>query len=116
MQFAGLVKRIIPFFLTFSAGLLLASLFVPIGLPDPNTWREARRGKHCREHRELRFEIDSLREKLRVSEIENEELRRNVQDSIDTLNVDELPPLELEAPHPPPPPRRPKHPRFEIQR
>jgi hypothetical protein len=115
MQFAGLVKRIIPFLLTFSAGLLLASLFIPIGLPDFGTYREARRGRHCREHRDLRMENDRLREELRVSEMDKEQFRRNVQDSVDTMNVGELP-LELEAPHPPPPPRRPKHPRFDNLR
>lgn len=115
MQFAGLVKRIIPFVLTFSAGLLLASLFIPIGLPDFSTWREARRGKHCREHRELRNEIYEAREKLRMSEIENEQLRRNATESLETLEVGELP-LELEPNHPPKPPRRPKHPRFDNLR
>ncbi|HKP69664.1 MAG TPA: hypothetical protein VJV05_10310, partial [Pyrinomonadaceae bacterium] len=72
MQFAGLVKRILPFLLTFSAGLLLASFFIPIGLPDFSATREARRGKHCREQRDLRNQLDSLREQLRVSEMENE--------------------------------------------
>ena len=115
MQFAGLVKRIIPFLLTFSAGLLLASLFIPIGVPDLSTWREARRVKHCREHRELRYEINSLREKLRTSETENEQLRRATKESVETFELDQLP-VELDAHHPPAPPRKPKHPRFEITR
>lgn len=115
MQFAGLVKRIIPFLLTFSAGLLLASLFIPIGLPNFSTWRESRRAKHCREHRDLRNENDALRERVRASEIENEQLRRNATESMENMNLGETP-FELEAPNPPPPPRRPKHPRFEIQR
>jgi len=109
MQFAGLVKRIIPFLLTFSAGLLLASLFIPIGLPNFSTWRENRRStRHCQEHRELRMENDRLR-------MENEQLRRSATESVEDLDVGELP-MELEVNHPPPPPRRPKHPRFDNLR
>ena len=115
MQFAGPVKRIIPFLLTFSAGLLLASLFIPIGLPDFSTWRESRRGKHSREYRDLRNELDSVREKLRISEIENEQLRRSASESVEDLDAMELPP-GLEVNHPPAPPRRPKHPRFDNLR
>ena len=115
MQFAGLVKRIIPFVLTFSAGLLLASLFIPIGLPDLSTWRESRRGRHFREHRDLRNENEALRERLRAVEVENEHLRRTVTESVETFEVGELP-LELEPNHPPAPPRRPKHPRFDNLR
>jgi len=110
MQLAGLVKRIIPFLLTFSAGLLLSSLFIPIGLPNFGAMRQARRDRHCREHRDLRMQVDNLEEKLRISEMQKEDLRRNVQDSVDTMNLGDLP-IELEAPKPPPPPRRPKHPR-----
>ena len=114
MQIAGLVKRIIPFLLTFSAGLLLASLFIPIGLPDFGTWRENRRGRHYREHRDLRNENEALKERNRALEIENEQLRRNATESIENLDLGELP---LEVPHhPPAPPRKPKHPRFEITR
>ena len=109
MQFAGLVKRIIPFLLTFSAGLLLASLFIPIGLPDFSTWRENRRSsRHCREHRELKMENDRLR-------VENEQLRRTATESVEDLDAIELP-QGLEVNHPPAPPRRPKHPRFDNLR
>ena len=111
MQLTGLVKRILPFVLTFSAGLLLASIFIPIGLPDFSTWRETRRGKHCREHRDLRNEINRLRDELRVSEMEKEELRLNSSDTIPSVQAVE-PPYLMEAPHPPPP-RKPKHPRFD---
>lgn len=113
MQFTGLIKRILPFVLTFSAGLLLASLFVPIGLPNLGTRSESRRGRHHREHRDMQMEIDRLREQLRNAEVENEQLRRSATESIENFELGESP---LEAPHPPPPPRRPKHPRFEIQR
>ena len=101
MQITGLVKRIIPFVLTFSVGLLLASLFIPIGLPDFGTWRENRRSaRHCQEHRQLQMENDRLR-------MENEQLRRNAADASESWEPNELPPFDVDAPPPPPPPRRP---------
>ena len=113
MQIAGLVKRILPFVLTFSVGLLIASFFIPIGLPSFGNWREVRRERHQREDRELRMENESLRDRNRSLEFENEQLRRAVKDSVDTMEMGDTP-FELEAPHPPPPPRRPKHPRNDI--
>jgi|SRR5687767_10003164 len=113
MFYTGLFKRIIPFVLTFVAGLFIASFFVAIGFPNMNNWRESRRSRRCHETQKLRMEADELREKNRALRNENQELRRNAPD-LDLMLQDAVPPVELEAPHPPPPPRRPKHPRHEV--
>jgi hypothetical protein len=112
MLYTGLFKRIIPFAVTFAAGLFLASFFVSVALPSLSNMREARRSRSCHEKRQLRMEMDELRDKVRTLRRENEELRRNATD-VDVLLQEAVPPVELEAPHPPPPPRRPKHPRFD---
>ena len=113
MSYTGLLKRFIPFLLTFATGLLLASFFIPIGLPNMSSWRDSRRNNNCwREKQQLRSEIDELREQNRSLRKENEEIRRNAVDT-DAIFDDAVPPVDLEAPHPPPPPRRPKHPRFD---
>jgi len=116
MFYTGLFKRIIPFVLTFAAGLLLASFFVSI-TPNFKSWRSDRRGGKCHEKRQLWIENESLRERLRDSEGELRELRRGLPDQdADFVIPNAVPPVELEAPHPPPPPRKPRHPRHDISR
>lgn len=114
MSYTGLFKRFIPFLLTFATGILLASFFIPVGLPDMSSWRDARRNNNCwREKQQLRNQIEDLKDQYRNLKRENEELRRNAADN-DAVLEDAVPPIVLEAPKPPPPPRRPKQPRFEI--
>ncbi len=103
MLYIGLFKRIIPFVLTFTAGLFIASFFVSI-VPNFSNWRESRRANHCREHNKMRLTIADL-------ERENKELKRRVAESETFLNA--VPPVELKEHRPPAPPKRPKHPRFE---
>lgn len=113
MCYTGIFKRIIPFVLTFAAGLLLASLFVSI-TPNFNGWRGDRGGRRGHDKRQLLIENESLRERLRASEQEIRELRRGLPDRDAEFVIPEVaPPVELEAHHPPTPPKRPKHPRFE---
>jgi hypothetical protein len=104
MLYTGLFKRIIPFVVTFAAGLFLASFFVSVALPSLSNMREVRRSRSCHEKRQLRMERDELRDKVRTLRRQNEELRRNATD-IDVLLQEAVPPVELDAPHPPPPPR-----------
>ena len=99
MLYLGLLKRIVPFVLTFAAGLLLASFFVSI---TPNFGRgegRFRKGKHCRqaqEVRELREENARLREQLA-----NAETRANwYRNGLDVVAAPVIPELP-----PPPPPR-----------
>jgi hypothetical protein len=100
MQFTAILKRVGPFFLTFAAGLFIASFFVSI---TPNFDLPGGRSsyKH-REIRRLRVENEELRrEKCRMAK-EIEELRRQAELMNTFGNV---PPVELDAPIPPPPPR-----------
>ncbi|HEY0048058.1 MAG TPA: hypothetical protein VGB68_02150 [Pyrinomonadaceae bacterium] len=94
MQLKGFLKRALPFFLTFSVGLLVASLFVTIAAPNFNF---KKRNHRCREYREnyrLRMENQSLRQN-------NESLKRQLEDS----ELKTIPAFDLDVPPPPPPPR-----------
>jgi hypothetical protein len=93
MSYLAIFKRIIPFFLTFAAGLLIASIFVPITAPS---FRNADRGGKWRHHRECKKEKESLRR-------ENMRLRQELEqrNEIQNLKLD----FELDVPPPPPPPR-----------
>lgn len=110
MLYIGFFKRIIPFVLTFAAGLLLASIFVPVGLPNLDSWAESRRSRDCHRKKQLWIEKENieLREKVRTLRAENEELRRNATVLDDTIF--DVPPVPLDEHHPPAPPRRPNKP------
>jgi hypothetical protein len=72
MQFIGIIKRVIPFFLTFAAGLFIASFFVSLSAPSFEGVRKNRSerwGKHSRlkaENERLRVENDRLKEELQA--------------------------------------------------
>ncbi len=111
MCYTGLIKRIIPFALTFTVGLFVASFFVSIAFPNPS-WRNGRRIHRFHEIQRLRVENDELREKLRQARIDNEALRSI--NNTDFVIPEVAPPVSHEMHHPPPPPRKPKQPRTEI--
>jgi uncharacterized protein YlxW (UPF0749 family) len=70
MQLKGLLKRVIPFFLTFALGLLVASFFVSVAAPNfSNFKRKNCRDKH-RENYRLRSENDWLQNRVRQLEQE----------------------------------------------
>ena len=103
MSYLQIFKRIIPFFLTFAAGLLIASIFVPIGAP--NFRNSDRSGKYrfrseCKREREsLRRENDRLRQEL-------DQMRQDLEDAKSSDLKLTLPPeIRIEVPAPPPPPR-----------
>jgi len=107
MSYLAIFKRIIPFLLTFGAGLFIASFFVTIALPNFNGFRRNRAAKY--ECNQLRQENQELRrENSRVRQ-ENEQLRQSSQD----LDVNNLrfvvPEIDVDAPPPPPPVKRPHH-------
>src|SRR5687767_15451069 len=105
MLYTGIFKRIIPFALTFAAGLFIASFFVSLALPS-FSWRGERRFGKCHRAKQLERENTELR-------LENERLRRSAEQWSEADLRNAVPPVvEFEA-HKPPPPRRPKHPRFE---
>ena len=99
----GFLKRILPFFLTFAVGLLIASFFVSIA--SPSSFNFPRRSHKYREMHRLRMENQDLRKS-------NSELRRQLEDarrnSEFKLSWDGELPLE-----PPPPPPAPRASRFE---
>ncbi|MGI8812907.1 MAG: hypothetical protein ACR2IH_10355 [Pyrinomonadaceae bacterium] len=92
MMYIGLLKRFVPFLVTFAAGLFLASFFVSLSLPSlPSRNRNGRRA----EMQQMRMENDQLR-------TENEMLRHQLQ-------MHKLEAGEFDVPEvpdaPPPPPR-----------
>jgi len=113
MCYTGLFKRIIPFALTFAAGLFLASFFVSVGLPA-DRWRNSRRFNRYQEMQQLRLENDRLRDQLRDARLQNEQLRQSSHDIFGDLPI--IPPVDFEEHHPPPPPRRPDQPKLRIER
>ena len=82
-----MLKRIIPFILTFAVGLIVASFFVSI-IPSFSFKRGDCR-KH-RGHQELRFENDRLK------------AERNFEIETVPMRVEEIPTLENSVPPPPP--------------
>ncbi len=89
----GFVKRIVPFFLTFAFGLLIASFFVSVALPR---FQFPNRGfnRHRQYHQQMEFENQRLRD-------ENSRLKRQ---QADRANED-FTNLDLDVPPPPSVPR-----------
>jgi hypothetical protein len=97
MQFIGIIKRVIPFFLTFAAGLFIASFFVSLSAPSFESMRKSRSERHGKKH------CKSDNERLRA---ENERLKSELElmkQSNLEINFGEL---ELNVPPPPPAPVR----------
>ena len=114
MGYAVLFKRIIPFVLTFAAGLFLASFFVSISFPGER-WRSGRRFHKLHEKHQLRIENQELREKNRLLRLENEELRKKSAEwDVDAFMKDAVPPVDFEAHHHPP--KRPERPKYGVTR
>jgi cell shape-determining protein MreC len=92
----GFLKRILPFFLTFAIGLLIASFFVSI---TPN-FKFEKRGfsRHRQYHQKLEFENQRLRE-------ENNLLKRQLleEQSLPPVPAVELRRLDSVSDVPPPP-------------
>ena len=107
MLYIGVLKRVLPFVLTFAAGLFIASFFVSIATPSLNF---PRRSQKFREIHRLRDENQQLKRS-------NMELRKQVEDmrnsSMTVIGDANFPAFELDVPQPPPPPRAPHHPRFD---
>lgn len=94
----GFIKRILPFFLTFTVGLFVASFFVTIAAPS---FRFQSRGwnRHQQYHRQMELENQRLQE-------ENYRLERKLADS----NSQDYLPSDLKYNVPPPPPLPPMPP------
>jgi hypothetical protein len=84
MQFIGIIKRVIPFFLTFAAGLFIASFFVSLSAPSFESMRKSRSERHGKKH------CKSDNERLRA---ENERLKSELELLRQTnleINFDEI--------------------------
>lgn len=105
MYYTGLIKRIVPFFVTFAAGLFIASFFVTIATPSFNFRRGPGR---FGEMQRLRFENQEQKRTIN-------ELRRQLEEArSDTVNINAIPAFpafDTDA-VPPPPPSAPRHPQF----
>ena len=64
MYYKGLLKRIVPFFLTFAAGLFIASFFVTIARPSFNGFRRGS-NKHREIQRLMRLKGKSTHDVIR---------------------------------------------------
>lgn len=100
MLYLGVLKRVIPFFLAFAAGLFIASFFISISTPSFNF---PRRSQKFREVQRLRDENRELRRA-------NGELRKQLDDARRSAELtfpmdSDVMPIELAPPPPPPAPR-----------
>lgn len=91
MQLKGLLKRVIPFFLTFALGLLVASFFVSVAAPNFSNFKRKNCRERYRENYQLRIENERLQQRVRELE------QRQIFDDL------KFKPNLLE-PVPPPPP------------
>ena len=96
----GFLKRFVPFFLTFAAGLFIASFFVSVAAPFSGFSRGERRFGYIRMLRE-----ENQRLQDRVNELEEQ------QTASPCVTVDTWDGTTYEVP-PPPPPRHPAPPRM----
>lgn len=83
----GFIKRILPFFLTFAFGLLIASFFVSIAAPNFN-FKKRGFNRHREYDQRLEFENRQLRD-------ENNRLKQQLMEN---QNLSE----DLDVPAPPP--------------
>jgi hypothetical protein len=83
----GVLKRLLPFFLTLAAGLFIASFFVDL-TPTPLRDRGMRK---FRDYQEMKMENTELRQRLAEAQQENDRLRKGS--------------ISPNAPLPPPPPK-----------
>lgn len=98
------IKRFFPFFVTFAAGLLIASFFVTVAAPKFNF---GKRGEGRYKNRYYKNENERLRR-------ENDRLKRelaerdaiNMSDDIMLLDVPPPPPMPPAPPKPPVAPRQ----------
>jgi hypothetical protein len=95
MLYLGLLNRIVPFFLTFAAGLMIASFFVPVGLPSVGS-KDGR--SRCRKHRmvmqenaDLKEDNRRLNERLAAAETRSDWYRESLE-AVPAPAVPELPP------------------------
>lgn len=102
MLFIGVLKRVLPFFVTFAAGLFIASFFVSVSSPS---FSFPRKGHKFQEMKRLREEVRDLKRSNCELRKQLSEARRNSdRTSAETFD----PYFENDVPPPPPPPKGPR--------
>lgn len=77
----GFLKRVLPFFLTFALGLLIASFFVTVAVPN---FKFQKRGSWGNKHRQYHQRIESENQRLRE---ENNLLKRQLIEKQTTMTI-----------------------------
>lgn len=97
MSYLAIFKRIIPFFLTFAAGLLIASIFIPITTPN---FRGFERGKRFH-YKQMKAENERLyRENCRMKK--ELEALREIEQKFETRTLEyAVPEIKVDIPPPP---------------
>jgi len=107
----GLIKSVVPFFMTLSLGIFIASFFVV--LPSPKvevsverSWNSHSSRSYCRQKRKMRrMERRVRRLKMRTLRLKKEAYRLKLKEhSRDGVRIIEM----VEVPPPPPAPVAPK--------
>ena len=99
----GIFKRITPFFLALTVGILIASIFVDVASP----WGfKARRVQRWNEYQQMRGDNERLRSERDQLRSENEELKRQLNAGRFRINPNDfippVPPPTMDVPPPPP--------------
>ena len=110
MLFVGVLKRIIPFFLTFAAGLFIASFFINIASPSFNFPRKSHK---YREMQRLRQDYERVKRENAELKQQLDEARRNTE--LQLHGDSDFPRFEAVPLPPPPPPAVPRvvYPKFD---
>jgi hypothetical protein len=91
----GVFKRVVPFLITFAAGLFIASFFVTLAFPSlPASRREVR----MREYRQMKYDMEELQRENARLKAELEARRAMNFDSDIHLAVPPPPPIAPVAP------------------
>ena len=93
----GVFKRVVPFILTFAAGLFIASFFVTISAPN---FGNSRRQVRIREMQRVRMEVQELKQERNRLKEEIENLR-NERREIWGAKFEHSPDIDLAVPPPP---------------
>jgi len=99
----GIFKRIAPFFLALTVGILIAGIFVDVASP----WGfRARRIQRMTEYRQMQSDYERIRNERDQLKGENEELRRQLNaGKFARIGRDDfIPPVPPPNMDPPPPP------------
>lgn len=99
-MYKGVLKRVLPFFLTFAGGLLVASFFVSVTAPSMPFGARTYRFNRCREAKRIQNDYLELKRENERLQRELNEARQGADVELDKL----VPPVAVPDVAPPPPP------------